>query len=170
MDTTTTPAPIADPSTPPTAQVLVEDAPAAAPVPTDPPVAAAKTPKTPKKAKTMPKTPKAPKAAKAAPPAEKPTTGKDAPSSGQSGPALKLKGADVNKTERKVLGVFAGKGRPSAKTIGQMAEGAFPTLKVAQANSWTRNSLRRLVRAGFLTKLERGRYVITAAGRAALKE
>jgi len=141
-----------------------KDAPVAPiPVPTIP--KNGKKSKVPKQAKAAsqpaPKAKVAPKPAKAS---------KKAPSSGQSGPALKLQPDALNTKERKVLAAFmAKKGRPTPLTIAEMAKGAFTTLKASMANSWTRNSLRRLVRGGMLSKEERGKYLITPTGRQAMK-
>jgi hypothetical protein len=97
-----------------------------------------------------------------------------APKSGQSGPPLDLGYGDLNDNERKVVAVFKGKGERKPKTIADLAKECFPSKKFAKANSWVRNSLRRLVRADWLEKMERGSYRITDKGRrrldAALKK
>ena len=106
------------------------------------------------------KTPKAVKKAK------KVTKAKSAkPTSGQSGPALELEAADLNKNETKLLCSFGAYKGGEEISIAELAKETFATKPKAQANSWTRNSLRRLVRGGLVEKTERGTYKLTKAGR-----
>ena len=92
---------------------------------------------------------------------------KTAPSSGQSGPAMKKELADLNPKEVRVLN-FAngeGSGKRAELSISDIAEGCWKSKSKAQSNSWVRNSLRRLVRSKLIEKLERGRYRISEAAR-----
>lgn len=124
------------------------------------PTPATKTKKKSRK-KTTKKTAKA-KAKKTAKTAAK----KTAPSSGQSGPAIADLAVDeLNDKEMKVMKVFPLKGDRETFTITDLAKGAWPTNTQGKSNSWTRNSLRRLVRGGFIEKLKRGSYRISVKGR-----
>ncbi len=91
---------------------------------------------------------------------------------GQSGPALELDYKRLNANEQAVLQVLDGKGygRPRHWRLADLAAAAFGHLPSAQGNSWTRNSLRRLVRAGLVGRPadEPGVYVITRRGREVL--
>ncbi len=87
-------------------------------------------------------------------------------SSGQSGPPITDLSVDkLNDKEMKVMSVFSLKGERESLTITQLAKGAWPTNTQGKSNSWTRNSLRRLVRGGFIEKLKRGLYRISIKGR-----
>jgi hypothetical protein len=48
--------------------------------------------------------------------------------------------------------------------LSELAKEAFPRQSKAQGNSWVRNCLRRLVRAGFVQKVDRGTYKATPKG------
>jgi hypothetical protein len=96
------------------------------------------------------------------------STRKDKPTTGQSAPHTDVKLDELNDKELKVLGAVNGKGEGSREEI------AIPDLtKVfkntaatkAQANSWVRNSLRRLVTGEYVEKLQRGLYRMTEKGR-----
>lgn len=114
-----------------------------------------------KKAATKKVAKKAVKAA--APKAKAKKEAKAKPTSGQSGPVIEdLTAETLNANETKVM-KLAVKG-DGTKTIVDMSK-AFPNISKKKANSWTRNSLRRLVRGGFLAKVERGEYKATAKGR-----
>lgn len=129
-----------------------------------------KEPKAPKpKAAKAPKAKKEPKAPKAKKEPKEPKAAKKPPTSGQSGPPMELPAEKLNDKERKVLDCFPLKGDRRTMTIVEMAKEAFPSKKAAQANSWTRNSLRRLTRGGWLDKLERGQYRISEKGRKRLQ-
>lgn len=118
------------------------------------------------KAKTS-KAPKAKKAAKPkavakkAPKAAKPKT--DVPHSGQSGPVIEdLPFEKLNDKEKKVMDVLS---EATTMSIADIAGAAFKSKPKAQANSWVRNSLRRLVRGSFVEKTDRGEYKATALGK-----
>ncbi len=92
------------------------------------------------------------------------------PTSGQSGPKLELEISDLNPKERKLLLVLNGEGsgkRPDLSIV-DLAEACWKHKSKAHANSWTRNSLRRLVRSGMIDKQERGLYRISEASRKAI--
>jgi len=81
--------------------------------------------------------------------------------SGQSGPSVKIEA--VNTKEGKVLGALNhGSGQ---QKISEIAKGAFKGKVKSQANSWVRNSLRRLVRGGLVKQVSRGTYALTAKGK-----
>lgn len=93
---------------------------------------------------------------------------KDKPTTGQSAPHVDVKLDELNDKELKVLGAVNGKGE------GQREEITIPDLtKVfkntaatkAQANSWVRNSLRRLITGEYVEKMQRGLYRMTEKGR-----
>jgi len=87
---------------------------------------------------------------------------KKAPASGQSGPSLDLKAKPLNLKEEKVLGALAnGAGQLTLTELSALFKGK----KKSQANSWARNSLRRLVRGGLVKKVGRGTYEATAKGK-----
>lgn len=66
--------------------------------------------------------------------------------------------ADLNGNEQAVL--VAAQANPGALTLGALAFASFPELAPEQASSWTRNALRRLVRSGFVQKLDAGTYAV----------
>ena len=96
---------------------------------------------------------------------------KHKPVSGQSGPRIdELGWDDLNKKEKLVLGVFDIEGEREVRTIEQIGEEAFQNQTLKKQNSWTRNSLRRLMRAGiWLEKTEPGKYRLTQAARTKLR-
>lgn len=105
----------------------------------------------------------------------KKNTKKAAPSSGQSGPELDLEISDLNPRELRVAmflnqsGQFGdGSGKRQDFTIVEVAGGCWKNKPKAQANSWVRNCLRRLVRAGMVEKQDRGVYRIATKTRSAL--
>lgn len=80
----------------------------------------------------------------------------------QSGPRIKLLWNKLNKKERRVLTVL---GRANSVTpILDIAKAAFPREEKAIRSSWTRNSLRRLVRARLVLKRVPGKYQVSAEG------
>lgn len=92
------------------------------------------------------------------------------PTTGQSGPALDLRVSDLNEKEVMVLRFLDGKDskfRPY--WLEEIAVGCWKKELLKTANSWTRNSLRRLVRADFVTRVERGAYQISPKGREQLR-
>lgn len=109
---------------------------------------------------------KAAKAEKKAAKSDKPTA-----STGQSGPAIKdLTVEDLNDKETTIMLALGTEGHRTEKTIKQLADECFPNKKKAQANSWIRNGLRRLVRAKFLEKDGRGVFKHTVDGRNVAKK
>lgn len=89
--------------------------------------------------------------------------------SGQSGPAIEeLPWNALNKKEKLLVGAFDLEGDREVRTIEQLAEQVFKgkAKNLKQANSWTRNSLRRLMRSGkWLEKTEPGKYRLTVGAR-----
>jgi hypothetical protein len=87
--------------------------------------------------------------------------------SGQSGPQIDLAVADLNNKEHAVLTALNGEGRGERPelTIAATAAAAFARESQARGNSWVRNSLRRLVRAGYVERTDRGCYRVTDSGR-----
>lgn len=98
---------------------------------------------------------------------------KKVPTSGQSGPPIKLEWNKLNAKERKIVEFLDGDGAGTRTivTIPELSAECFfgEAETQAQANSWTRNSLRRLVRAGWVEKFIRGSYRIGVVGRTKLK-
>lgn len=80
------------------------------------------------------------------------------PSTGQSGPKLKLRSSDLNDKEKAVLTYLKENVMPA--TISEISAECFFGVAASekQANSWVRNSLRRLVRADLVEKISRGVY------------
>jgi hypothetical protein len=105
------------------------------------------------------------KAAKAAKEAKVVKAKAAKPTSGQSGPALTLRAADLNKNETKLLCSFGDYKGGEEIGIAELAKETFPSKPKATANSWVRNALRRLVRAWLVDKTDRGTYKLTKAGR-----
>jgi hypothetical protein len=92
---------------------------------------------------------------------------KDNPLSwGQNGPSVKLALTDLNDKEKKILKSLAGitEQQIEPKPITEIASVAFPDADSIRANSWTRNSLRRLIRGKLVDKVERGMYRISQKG------
>jgi hypothetical protein len=83
-----------------------------------------------------------------------------ASNSGQSGPLIDA--LEPNDKERSVAQFLLAH---SPATLADIAAGCFSD---PRGNSWARNSLRRLVRAGWTLNLNRGIYELTAVGKAAL--
>lgn len=83
--------------------------------------------------------------------------------SGQSGPPIEHLAIDeLNKKERKVLVyLFVA---PKAKIL-EIALGCFSTQPQVRRSSWVRNSLRRLVRASLVERVDAGTYKLTLRGR-----
>lgn len=105
----------------------------------------------------------------------KKNTKKAAPSSGQSGPELDLEVSDLNPRELRVVmflnqsGQFGdGSGKRTDFTIAEIAAGCWKNKPKAQANSWARNCLRRLVRSSLIEKQDRGVYRVSQKTRNAL--
>ena len=74
----------------------------------------------------------------------------------------------LNAKEEKVLSVFLRRGRPTPKTISEMAKecwGRGRGMTFARATSWVRNSIRRLVALALLEQVDRGTYRLTDIGR-----
>ena len=97
---------------------------------------------------------------------------KDKPTTGQSGPEIEVKTEDLNAKESKVLDLLNGKGEGPRETISipELTKVFKNTADTkAQANSWVRNSLRRLVTSGLVEKLERGSYRIAERARKRLQ-
>jgi hypothetical protein len=91
------------------------------------------------------------------------------PTTGQSGPRIELDPAVTRKEvdkldmyqretlsdkERRVFDALKG----GAKTLTELAEVAFSSKSKKQGNSWVRNSLRRLVCARLVKRVDRGTY------------
>lgn len=80
---------------------------------------------------------------------------------------------ELNVKEGRVLSQFVKPGRPTPKTIAELAKACWPGgrgMTAVRANSWVRNSLRRLVVAALVEQVERGTYQITDLGREAAKK
>lgn len=77
--------------------------------------------------------------------------------SGQSGPKIKLEESKLTEKEAKVLAVVRGT-KGSHAELKNLGDLSFPGLEKTQANSWVRNSLRRLVRGSFVKKIGKGQY------------
>lgn len=127
-------------------------------------------PKTPRKrAKVSKRAAKKPKTVAKAPKKTKGVKASKGPSSGQSGPHIDaLPWEKLNKKERLLLGCFNLDGSRETHTIESLAAEAFKgkAKNKAQANSWVRNALRRLMRSGrWLEKLEAGVYRLTPEAR-----
>ena len=78
----------------------------------------------------------------------------------------------LNAKEQRVLSVFLRRGRPTPKTISELASecwGRGRGMTTARANSWVRNNLRRLVNSSLLERCEAGTYAITDIGRELVK-
>lgn len=75
---------------------------------------------------------------------------------GQSGPRLDARTIDLNQNEAAVYMMLLAADAPM--TLADIGAVTFPNLKPVQANSWTRNSLRRLVCGRLVTKVDRGTY------------
>ena len=73
-----------------------------------------------------------------------------------------------NANESSVLRVLADATFPLH--LGVLATKSFPTLADDKANSWVRNSVRKPLKRGLISKIADGTYKITAQGRKALEE
>ena len=118
--------------------------------------------------KAAPKTPRkkrAPKAKPAKTQAKAPKKG--APKSGQSAAPIELSLDGLNAKESKVVSALngAGSGARPVLSIVEIADRCFKSQGKKRSNSWARNSLRRLVIAGLVEKVERGAYRISEPGR-----
>jgi len=82
---------------------------------------------------------------------------------GQSGPPLNLTGAKLNPKEKRVLAVL--ESDANALPLVTLALACFPEEDAKKANSWVRNSLRRLVRGEWVARVGEGTYQITETGR-----
>ena len=76
-----------------------------------------------------------------------------------------LGGAGLNDNEKAVLRVLAGSSDGTHLTL--VAKKAFPRAPNEKAYSWARNSVRKPLRLGLITKVSTGTYKCTAAGRKA---
>lgn len=85
------------------------------------------------------------------------------PTSGQSGPPLTLVKEKLNSKETKVVASLQDDANPVA--INGLAAACFSNQSAKTANSWVRNSLRRLVRGKWVEKVGKGTYRLTEAGR-----
>lgn len=92
---------------------------------------------------------------------------KRVPTTGQSAPPRELALDLLNPKELKVLNALngAGSGVRPVTTIAELAAACFKSQGKQKSNSWTRNSLRRLVQAGFVEKVRRGKYRVSTTGR-----
>jgi len=86
------------------------------------------------------------------------------PTSGQSGPPLELIRDKLNEKESRVVSVLAGDANPVP--INALATNCFADQPASKANSWVRNSLRRLARAKWVEKVGKGTYRLSENGRA----
>ncbi len=94
-------------------------------------------------------------------PAKKPVPKK--PSSGQSGPPIDdLTYEKLNKKERKVVEALS---ENVKMTISEIGASCFPHEPKRKQRSWTRNSLRRLVRGCLVEKVNEGVYKATGLGK-----
>lgn len=84
------------------------------------------------------------------------------PTSGQSGPPLELTKERLNSKEEKIVTYLSGEANPV--TIIALASICFGDQLTSKANSWVRNSLRRLVRAKWVEKVGQGTYRLTEMG------
>jgi hypothetical protein len=83
---------------------------------------------------------------------------------GQNGPALELKVSKMSKDEKKlVTAIYTPKGDRKPHTIRELQTVLGGSLKAPTTPA--RNALRRLVRAGWFEKADRGSYKLTEKGR-----
>jgi hypothetical protein len=116
-----------------------------------------------KKVAVKAKAAKTPKALKT-PKSKTPKKRTSEPKSGQSGPPLDLKKADMNEKEKKILSILASDLNPMP--INALATTCFPDAPASKANSWVRNSLRRTARAKWVEKVGKGTYRLPEEARA----
>jgi len=120
------------------------------------------------KAEKAPKAPKAPKVkAEKAPKAPKAVKEPKAPKEKKAPAAVKPVDLSKRKLNAKELKLFTALNAGSGpKNLADLATAAFAGKpSIAKANSWTRNSLRRLVRAELVEQLARGVYGLTTKGK-----
>lgn len=111
------------------------------------------------------------KAAKSAAQHSKSPSDKKASSTGQNGTVIKdLTADDLNDNETALMLAFGVEGHRTDKSIKDLAAECFPHKKKAQANSWARNGLRRLVRAKLVEKDARGVFKQSVEGRTLAKK
>lgn len=106
---------------------------------------------------------KAKKATRSAAPKAQKKQRSASPTSGQSGPPLDLSKDKLNDKETKVVAVLQDDANPVA--INALATTCFSEKSAKVANSWVRNSLRRLVRGKWVEKIGKGTYRLTETGR-----
>jgi hypothetical protein len=93
------------------------------------------------------------------------------PTSGQSGPPLELVKSKLNGKEEKVVAFLLEDANPvpinalATQCFGDWPEVLETPKPASTANSWVRNSLRRLARAKWVEKVGRGTYRLTEQGR-----
>jgi hypothetical protein len=84
---------------------------------------------------------------------------------GATVPAVTLR---INENEKAVLRSLAA--TPAGLHLTNLARASFPKLDDEKANSWTRNSVRRPLKHGLVTKADKGTYRLTAAGKALIAD
>ena len=86
---------------------------------------------------------------------------------GQNAGPLELTVEDFNEKELAVLEALNGSGRGPRLEMGlnALATQVFPEASDNKGTSWVRNSLRRLVRSGYVEKTGRGAYCVADTGR-----
>lgn len=124
-------------------------------------MAAKKTAKKTAKKAAAKKTASVPKTAKKA--AKAPKKRSEVPTSGQSGKPIDLGRDKLNGKELSVVSVLASDA--NAIPINALAASCFPQETASKANSWVRNSLRRLVRGKWVEKVSRGTYRLHPEGK-----
>lgn len=89
------------------------------------------------------------------------------PTTGQSAPPIALRMRQLNAKERDVLVRLNGSGTGAREvcTIASLAVDCFGNFPPKQANSWVRNSLRRLMQGQLIEKVDRGSYRVSELGR-----
>lgn len=65
--------------------------------------------------------------------------------------------------ERRILRAFKW-ARNGKRTLTELAERCWSSLNPVKANSWTRNSIRRLVAGSYIEKVGKGTYRLTEIG------
>ncbi len=84
---------------------------------------------------------------------------------GQDGPSIEIGIVDLNTRETMILDYLRESGGADKPTrLDSIQEGAFPTASKKDGYYYVISSLRRLVRAGFIGKIERGVYTLTTKG------
>lgn len=89
------------------------------------------------------------------------------PTTGQSAPPIALRLRQLNAKEQDVLNRLNGTGTGTREvcTIASLAVDCFGNFPPKQANSWVRNSLRRLMQGQLIEKVDRGSYRVSELGR-----